>query len=125
MVLDVNTQACAVAIARFDPTPIVQETPENEKQNAGTDRNIGNVNMFDFQDEARFEISDIYENGFNSPAQEWLPDGLNTIVSAQAIFPLLAQFEMAGNPKENEIAGAVPSRPGSMQLGRFWPNACA
>jgi hypothetical protein len=56
-VLYVNTQACAVAIARFDPAPIMQETPESEKQNAGTDRNSGNVNMFDFQDEARFEIA--------------------------------------------------------------------
>ena len=55
--LDVNTQACAVAIARFDPTPIMQETPESEKHNAGTDRNIGNVNTFDFQDEARFEVA--------------------------------------------------------------------
>ena len=56
-VLDVNTQASAVAIMRFDPTPIMQETPESEKHNAGTDRNIGNVNTFDFQDEARFEVA--------------------------------------------------------------------
>jgi len=68
-----------------------------------------------FQD-GRLEISDIYENGFNSPAQEWLPDGLNTIISAQAIFPLVAQFEMAGNPKENEIAGAVHDR-----IDAAWP----
>ena len=32
MVLDVNTQACAVAIVRFDRTPIMQETPKSEKQ---------------------------------------------------------------------------------------------
>lgn len=56
-VLDVNTQACAVAIARFDPTPIMQETPESEKHNAGTDTNIGNVNLFDFQNESRFEVA--------------------------------------------------------------------
>ena len=54
---DVNTQESAVAITRFDPTPIMQETPESEKHNAGTDRNIGNVNTFDFQDEARFEVA--------------------------------------------------------------------
>ena len=56
-ILDVNTQACAVAIARFDPTPIMQETPESEKHNAGTDTNIGNVNLFDFQNESRFEVA--------------------------------------------------------------------
>ena len=56
-VLDVNTQACTVAIARFDPTPIMQETPESENHNAGIDRNIGNVNMFDFQIESRFELA--------------------------------------------------------------------
>ncbi len=68
-----------------------------------------------FQD-GRLEVSDLYQNGFNSPAEEWLPSGLDTVISAQAIFPLVAQFEMAGNPKENEIAGAVHDR-----IDMAWP----
>ena len=59
-------------------------------------------------------ISAIYQNGFNSPAEEWLPKGLNTVISAQAIFSLLAQFKMAGNP--NEIAGVVHDR-----IDMAWP----
>ncbi|KNG94143.1 cytochrome-c peroxidase [Pseudaestuariivita atlantica] len=66
--------------------------------------------------DGRLEVSDIYQNGFNSPAEEWLPQGLDTIVAAQAVLPLVAQFEMAGNPRENEIAGAVHDR-----IDAAWP----
>ena len=54
MVLDVNTQAQVAAKACFDPTPIMQETPKSYKQNEGTNTRISKVNMFDFQDKARF-----------------------------------------------------------------------
>ncbi|MBO9398962.1 methylamine utilization protein MauG [Shimia sp. R9_2] len=66
--------------------------------------------------DGRLSVSDIYETGFDSPAQEWLPDGLNSILAAQALFPMTAEFEMAGNPKENQIAGAVYDR-----IDNVWP----
>ncbi|WP_299151493.1 cytochrome c peroxidase [uncultured Tateyamaria sp.] len=66
--------------------------------------------------DGRLSVADTYENGFNSPAEEWLPEGLDNLLAAQAIFPLVAQFEMAGNPKENEIAGAVHQR-----IDYAWP----
>lgn len=66
--------------------------------------------------DGRLEVSDIYQNGFNSPAEEWLPKGLKTILAAQALLPMTAQFEMAGNPMENEIAGAVHDR-----IDAVWP----
>lgn len=66
--------------------------------------------------DGRLSISNIYGNGFNSPAQEWLPDGLNSLLAAQALFPLVAQFEMAGNPGENEVIGAVHDR-----IDAAWP----
>ncbi|MCT8160839.1 c-type cytochrome [Pseudoruegeria sp. SHC-113] len=66
--------------------------------------------------DGRLEISDLYGNGFDSPAEEWLPQGLESILAAQAVFPMVAQFEMAGNPKENEIAGAVHDR-----IDAAWP----
>ncbi len=78
--------------------------------------NLGHKSIKVVFHDGRLEISDIYENGFNSPAQEWLPKGINTIIAAQALFPLVAQFEMAGNPKENEIAGAVHDR-----IDAAWP----
>ncbi len=66
--------------------------------------------------DGRLSASDVYGNGFNSPAQEWLPEGFNSLLAAQAVFPLTAQFEMAGNPKENEIAGAAHDR-----VDKVWP----
>ena len=66
--------------------------------------------------DGRLAIADDYDNGFNSPAEEWLPQGLETVLGAQAIFPMTAQFEMAGNPKENEVAGALHDR-----IDNVWP----
>ena len=44
------------------------------------------------------------------PAEEWLPEGLDNIVAAQALFPMVAQFEMMGNLGENDVVGAVHNR---------------
>ncbi len=66
--------------------------------------------------DGRLEVSDLYGNGFDTPAEEWLPRGLETALAAQALLPLVAQFEMAGNPRENEIAGAVHDR-----IDMAWP----
>jgi cytochrome c peroxidase len=66
--------------------------------------------------DGRLSISDDYGNGFNSPAEEWLPEGLTSILAAQALFPLAAEVEMAGNPEENEVAGAVNDR-----IDNVWP----
>lgn len=78
--------------------------------------NLGHKDIRVLFHDGRLERSDIYGNGFNSPAEEWLPFGLETILAAQAVFPLTAQFEMAGNPKENEIAGATHDR-----IDTAWP----
>jgi len=74
----------------------------------------GDVSVMFF--DGRIERSDIYGNGFNTPAEEWLPQGLNSLLAAQALFPLTAQFEMAGNTAENEIAGAINDR-----IDAAWP----
>jgi len=66
--------------------------------------------------DGRLSISGLYGNGFNSPAEEWLPEGLETILAAQALFPLTARFEMAGAPKENEVGGAINDR-----IDNAWP----
>ncbi|SEN67511.1 cytochrome-c peroxidase [Palleronia pelagia] len=66
--------------------------------------------------DGRLKTSPIYGNGFDTPAEEWLPQGLATPLAAQALFPMTAQFEMAGNPSENEIAGAVHDR-----IDAAWP----
>mmetsp|Transcript_7498 Transcript_7498/g.12796 ORF Transcript_7498/g.12796 Transcript_7498/m.12796 type:complete len:580 (+) Transcript_7498:1764-3503(+) len=78
--------------------------------------NLGAKDLNVMFHDGRLSVADTYENGFNSPAEEWLPDGLDNLLAAQAIFPLVAQFEMAGNPKENEVAGAVHRR-----IDYAWP----
>lgn len=78
--------------------------------------NLGAKDIHTLFHDGRLSIADTYENGFDSPAEEWLPDGLESLLAAQAIFPMVAQFEMAGNPKENEIAGATHDR-----IDAAWP----
>lgn len=78
--------------------------------------NIGAKEFNVFFHDGRVSASDDYGNGINSPAEEWLPEGLDSLLAAQALFPLTAQFEMAGNPKENEVAGAIHDR-----IDYAWP----
>ncbi|AZV80280.1 methylamine utilization protein MauG [Parasedimentitalea marina] len=78
--------------------------------------NLGARDIDTLFHDGRLSRSDSYGNGFNSPAEEWLPKGFNSILAAQAVFPLVAQFEMAGNPRENEVAGALHDR-----IDTAWP----
>ena len=72
--------------------------------------NLGHNSIEILFHDGRLTRSDKYANGFDSPAEEWLPAGLDNLTAAQALFPLTAQFEMAGNPGENEVTGAVHER---------------
>jgi cytochrome c peroxidase len=78
--------------------------------------NLGHRSVRVMFHDGRLEVSDQFGNGFASPAEEWLPQGLDNILAAQALFPLTAQFEMAGNVGENAVTGAVHDR---IDLG--WP----
>ena len=71
--------------------------------------------QFMFHD-GRISISDLYGNGFNSPAEEFLPQGLKSLLAAQALFPMASDAEMAGQPGENEVAGAINER-----IDHAWP----
>jgi cytochrome c peroxidase len=66
--------------------------------------------------DGRLSVDDIFGNGFNSPAEEYLPSGLKGILAAQALFPLTSETEMAGNPEENKVAGAAYDR-----IDHVWP----
>ncbi len=94
------------------PDRIVKRIPRN----APALWNLGHRSVKALFFDGRLSVSDLYGNGFDSPAEEWLPQGLETVVAAQALFPLVAQFEMGGNPKENEIAGAIHDR-----IDAAWP----
>ena len=89
---------------------------ERIARNAPALWNLGALEVEIMFHDGRVSVSDLFQNGFNTPAEEWLPKGLDHVLAAQALFPLISQFEMAGNPKENEIAGAIHNR-----IDTAWP----
>lgn len=79
-------------------------------RNASALWNLGAAEIDVLFHDGRLTNVDTYGTGFDSPAEEWLPVGFNSILAAQAVFPLVSQFEMAGNPGENDVAGAAHDR---------------
>lgn len=51
-----------------------------------------------------------WPSGFWTPAREQLPEGLENVLAAQALFPVLSDVEMAGGRGENPIADAAALR---------------
>ncbi|MDF0601413.1 cytochrome c peroxidase [Psychromarinibacter sp. C21-152] len=78
--------------------------------------NLGHKSVTMVFHDGRLSVSDIYGNGFDSPAGAHLPKGLNSILAAQAMFPITSHDEMAGGVGENEIADAVVDG-----LHKGWP----
>ncbi|MDP6969560.1 MAG: cytochrome c peroxidase [Gammaproteobacteria bacterium] len=78
--------------------------------------NVGAKEYLSFFLDGRVSHAPFYNNHFNTPAQEWLPEGLNSLLAVQALFPLTSQFEMAGDPGENQVGGAVYDR-----IDAVWP----
>ncbi|WP_323767100.1 cytochrome-c peroxidase [Antarctobacter sp.] len=48
--------------------------------------------------------------GFKTPAAARTPSGLNSVLAAQALFPMSSPTEMAGAPAENALAAAFANR---------------
>lgn len=78
--------------------------------------NLGAKEIDTLMHDGRISKNNIYGNGFNTPAQEWLPQGLDSVLAAQALFPLTSETEMAGSNEENEVAGAANDR-----IDNAWP----
>ncbi|MEL6959127.1 MAG: cytochrome c peroxidase [Pseudomonadota bacterium] len=102
------------------PERLIGDIRKRVPRNAPGLWNLGHNSITVLFHDGRLEVSDQFGNGFDSPAEEWLPPGLDNIVAAQALFPLTAQFEMAGNPGENDIAGATHDR-----IDAAWPIIAA
>lgn len=62
--------------------------------------------------DGRVETDENHEefNGFWTPARNRLPAGLENVLAAQAMFPVLSAVEMAGQTGENDIADATSAR---------------
>ncbi|MFY0680674.1 MAG: hypothetical protein JXR13_08895 [Thalassovita sp.] len=78
--------------------------------------NLGAREVHTVMHDGRISVDNVYGNGFNTPAEEWLPSGLNSLLAVQALFPLTSETEMAGDPEENEIGGATNDR-----IDNVWP----
>ncbi len=73
--------------------------------------NLGAKELRVFFHDGRLSKSNIFGNDFNSPADKALPDNIPNIMAAQALFPMTAEAEMAGDLEDNEIARAARRRP--------------
>ncbi len=80
------------------------------QRNAPALFNLGFAETHTLFHDGRLSIDLNDPTGFNSPVVEFLPKGLNNIIAAQAVFPLISTVEMAGNVNENEVAGAQNTR---------------
>ncbi len=72
--------------------------------------NVGAREISQIFNDGRVSSDDYFGNGFNTPAEEFLPEGLETLLAAQSLFPLIGEVEMMGNLEENEISPAVNER---------------
>lgn len=57
--------------------------------------------------DGRVEVSADQPSGFRSPAGDDLPEGLDNVLAAQAMFPVTSGEEMAGQAGENQQADAA------------------
>ncbi|AUQ53996.1 cytochrome-c peroxidase [Phaeobacter inhibens] len=78
--------------------------------------NLGAKSIRVLMHDGRISADPIYGNSFNTPAEEWLPGGLQSLLAAQALFPMTSSVEMAGNVGENEVIGATRDR-----IDLAWP----
>ncbi len=73
--------------------------------------------------DGRLSKSNLYENGYNSPAEEWLPKGLTNLLAAQDMFPVPSQFEMAGTQKKIKLQALLMTE--LTTCGQLFLSACA
>ncbi len=91
---------------------IVKRVPRN----APALWNLGAKDITILMHDGRISTDPIFGNGFNTPAEEWLPDGMPNLLATQALFPMTSSIEMAGNVGENEVIGAARDR-----IDAAWP----
>ena len=89
-------------------------------RNATSLFNLGHRSIDIMFHDGRVSADDSYGVGFNSPVEEWLPEGLQSVVAAQALMPVISKVEMAGQTDENELAAAINRR-----IDQAWPAIVA
>lgn len=72
--------------------------------------NLGHAGVRVLFHDGRVEKLDAKGMAFETPAQDKTPAGLNSILAAQALFPVSSPAEMAGAPDENPVSAAFAER---------------
>lgn len=86
----------------YGPTKISQRVPRHSPALF----NLGAKSVDKLFHDGRVEKDLSSPSGFKSPAAEKLPEGLESALAVQALFPLTSDVEMAGTAEENEIGAA-------------------
>lgn len=80
---------------------------ERVPRNAPHVFNLGAKEFTEMFWDIRIEANADFPSGFKSPAGMDLPEGLESALAVQAMFPVTSSAEMAGQPGENAIADAT------------------
>ena len=80
---------------------------ERVPRNAPPVFNLGAREFTRLFHDGRVELDASQPSGFRSPAGDLLPQGLDSVLAAQAMFPVTSGTEMAGQAGENAIADAA------------------
>jgi len=80
---------------------------ERVPRNAPPVFNLGAQEFVRMFHDGRVEVNPAHPSGFDSPAGNDLPFGLETVLAAQAMFPVTSGTEMAGQAGENSVADAA------------------
>jgi cytochrome c peroxidase len=81
--------------------------PERVPRNAPALFNIGAVRFRRLFHDGRVEEDVTQPSGFRTPAGDAFPRGIETVLAAQAMFPVTSTTEMAGQAGENPIGDAA------------------
>jgi cytochrome c peroxidase len=83
--------------------------PDRERvpRNAPDVFNRGHLSFQRMFWDSRVEVDPSEPSGFRNPAGAELPPEVETLLGAQAMFPVTSAAEMRGNPGENEIANTT------------------
>lgn len=72
--------------------------------------NLGATSITHLLWDGRVAVDPDAPSGFDTPAEDQTPLGLDSVVAGQALFPLLSEIEMAGEAHENDVALAASRR---------------
>lgn len=94
----------------------VEAIHERVPRNAPPVFNLGHVQFKRMFFDGRVSKNPNQPSGYDSPAGDQLPLGLDSTLAAQAMFPVTSAIEMAGQASENPVADAAAAQ----NLTRVW-----